>query len=191
MRDVQRLTAGDSLSFMTTVAGFPASAGWVLHFVLIPRFTAPTQAPIELAATDEGDDFRTEVSPAMSAAWVPGEYGWRSFVARAGERVTLEGGQIVVEPDPAQATQGLDTRTDAAIALANVTAVINGTATKNVLKYEIDTGNGRRSLERIPMPDLIAIESRLKIQVAREENAAGMAAGLKSRRKIFGRVARA
>jgi hypothetical protein len=189
MRDVQRFTAGDSLSFTTTVDSYPASAGWTLVYCLVPRFTTPSQDPITLTATThETDGYRVDIVANDTAAWAPGAYGWSSWVERAGERVTLERQQeITILPDPAQATQGLDTRTDAAIALANVRAVIKGVASKNVLSYTI----AGRSLEHYSIPDLIALESKLARDVAREGNAAGMAMGLKSRRRVLVRCSNA
>ncbi|HYC00355.1 MAG TPA: hypothetical protein VEC57_14555 [Candidatus Limnocylindrales bacterium] len=177
-----RLIAGDSLSFETTVSAYPADQGWTLKYRLVPRFTSPVQAPITLTATTyQTSGYQVMVAPGTTALWTAGIYGWSSWVEKTGERITLESGEITVAPDPATSAQGLDTRTDAAIALANVRAVIQGVASKNVLKYEI---NGR-SLEHYSIPDLITLEQKLSRDVAREENAAGMAMGLKNRRQIM------
>jgi hypothetical protein len=188
MRDVHRLVAGDSLSFETSIADYPASAGWTLKYHLVPRFSTPSQAPVTLtASTYEVDGYQAQVAPGTTALWVPGAYGWSSWVERTGERITLEQGETTVAPNPATSAQGLDTRSDAVIALANVRAVLKGVATQNVLSYTI----AGRSLERYSIPDLIKLEAKLATDVAREDNAAGMAAGLKSRRRIMVRCSNA
>jgi hypothetical protein len=188
MRSVQRLIAGDSLSFETDVSAYPADQGWTLKYRLIPRFSTPAQSPVTLtAATYETTRYQVQVAPGTTALWEPGAYGWSSWVEKTGERITLESGQITVDPDPATSAQGLDTRSDAAVSLANVRAVIRGVASKNVLKYEI---NGR-SLEHYSIPDLLTLESKLSRDVAAEENATGLAMGLKSRRRVMVRCSNA
>lgn len=187
MRDVRRITAGDSLSFATTVDSYPASAGWTLVYRLFPRFSTPTQAPITLEAEAyETDRYRVDVASNDTTVWAPGEYGWASSVEKPGERITLETGQVTVAPDPAQVEQGTDTRSASEIALANVRATLAGTADKNVLSYRIKD----RALEHYPIADLIRLEQKLIADVKRERNAADMALGRRSRRQIFGAVAR-
>jgi hypothetical protein len=174
-----RFTVGDTLSLTTNLSGYPASEGWTLKHRLVPR--AGSATPIEITSTPDGDAHVAAVTAAETAEWVAGTYSFTSYVENGdGEVFTVESGQVELLPDPRVATT-LDTRTDAQTALDNIRAVLRGVATKNVLRYEI---NGR-SLQHYEIRDLIALESKLAIDVAREQNAAGLAAGLKSRRQVF------
>lgn len=188
MQGISKLIAGDSLDFTTDVASYPASDGWTLKYRLVPRFESPAQAPITLtASTYETDRYRVQAGPSETADWATGAYGWASWVEQSGQRITLEqGGELTVAPDPAEAAQGTDVRSDAQIALANVRAVIRGVASKNVLRYTI---NGR-SLEHYSIPDLLQLEAKLVNDVKAESNLAAMLAGQASRRKVFVRMGR-
>ena len=184
MRDV--LVAGDGLSFTTTVTDYPASEGWTLCYRLVPRFTSPTQAPIQLTAvTFEVDDYEIEVVPGTTATWAAGQYGWASWVEKTGQRVTLESGELKVQPDPAQTTAGTDYRSDAQVALADAQAALK--AWKPTTKrYKI---NGRE-MEFNSVAEILQLISYWERQIAKELNASRMAAGLPNSRKTFGRVAR-
>lgn len=182
---LSRFTVGDTFQYTEAIPGYPASAGWVLKFRLLLRDAVGTA--IALTCTASGDDHLASVAAATTAGWVPGTYTWSSWVERDAEKHSVGQGQIVLAPDPRTATGAMDARSQAAVALANVRAVLAGVATANVLRYEI----AGRSLQRHSIPDLIALETKLVQDVKRETNAAEVAAGRPSRRVIFGRVARA
>lgn len=163
----QDLIAGDSLNFLTAGGDYPASAGWVLIYYLTPRSAGSN---ITITATAEGDDHRVAVAGSTTANWTPGAYGWAARVERAGERYTLERGQITIAANPATLTAGTDTRSVAEIALENVQAFLRGQATAGVLRYKI---NGRE-IERYSMADLIVLEGKLQAEVAAARRAAGL-----------------
>lgn len=189
MQGITKLIAGDSLDFVTAVAAYPASDGWTLSYRLVPRFATPTQAPITLTATTyQVSDYRVQETPATSAAWAAGAYGWASYVSKSGQRITLEqAGELTIAPDPGAIVQGIDTRSDAQIGLDNVRAVLRGRASDGVLSYTI---NGR-SLQRYGVAELLLLESKLAADVSRETRAAALAAGRYDPRKVYARVARA
>lgn len=174
MQGLTKLIAGDSLDFQTSVADYPASDGWTLKYRLVPRFTTPAQAAVTItAATYEVDGYRVELGPS-DTAWEPGAYSWASWVEKTGSRVTLEqGGELTVTPNPATAAAGTDVRSSAEQALAAVRALILGKATTGQAEYTI---NGR-SLKSYPMADLLALQSSLQAEVARERRSAALAAG--------------
>lgn len=191
MQGLQRIYAGDSLSFPTVVSDYPATDGWQLHFKLIPRFTSPTQAPIELVASADGASYRTEVAPAATGAWAAGDYGWHSWVQRGAgptlERVTLEAGnEIAVYPNPETAAQGTDTRSQAERALADCKAALAAWK-PTVDSYEI-AGRSMRFKSTAEIREQIGYWQGI---VNRERAAERRALGLRSRRFNFGRVARA
>lgn len=183
---LDRLILGDTLNYATTVAGYAASDGWTLSFRLIPRTSGSAISITCTADDDDPDAHRAEVSAATTAAWAAGVYNWASWVSKASEKYSVSTGVITLVADPRTATAPYDLRSDAQVALDNVRATIRGKASADVLKYTI----AGRSLERYPMAELIQLESKLSAEVAREMDAARIAAGLKSRRRIMLRLGR-
>lgn len=178
------LIAGDTLNYRAEVAEYPATEGWTLKLRLVPRGAGTA---ITLTGVADGDDYLVQASAAVTAAWAPGEYSWHYWVEKAGERYPAQRGQLTVKPDPSTMAAGTDTRTAAEVALDAVRSMLRGTATSGVLSYRIN----ERELRRYSMPELIALESKLATDVARERAAAAMAAGMKNPRKIFVRMGRA
>lgn len=184
-----RFTAGDTFRLLSNLSAYPASEGWTLKHRFVPRTGAAT--PIEITTTADGDAHVALVAAAVTAEWGAGTYTFASYVEDGdGETHTTETGTLELLPDPREATT-LDTRTDAAIALANIRAVLHGKATKDVLRYEIETPNGKRALEHFKPEDLILLESKLVSDVKREEAADRMAQGLRPKRQVFVRCSNA
>lgn len=171
------VTAGDTITWLKTLADYPASAGWVLSYVLInatQRYTA--------TATPQGADHLLQVSAATSAVWVAGRYTWKALVSRAGERHTVGEGVITVAPDVAAAgATPLDTRTAARAALDAVEAALRTYGAKAYLQsYSI---GGRQQTFRSPS-DFMAFRSRLQAEVRREEAGNGQALSVPRRNSI-------
>lgn len=179
-----RFSVGATLQFSTTLAAYPASAGWVLSHRLVRR---AGDGVISFAATASGDAHLTTVAAATTAAWAPGAYTWANWVTRSGEVYDIDTGLTTLLADPRTASASLDLRTEAQIALDNVRATVAGKATADVLSYEI---NGRR-LQRYPMAELIALERHLAERVAREARAVLIAAGKADPRRYTVRLGRA
>lgn len=166
----QELVAGDTLDFTVSVPDYPATDGWTLKYRLTPRFTTPTQAPIDLTAAASGADYQVQAGPSTTAAWKAGTYTWARWVEKTGARQTLdESGQLVLKADPSATVQGHDARTHASKVLDAIEAVIEGRATKDQEEYTI----GDRQLKRTPLADLIALRGRYKAEVLAERRAAG------------------
>lgn len=176
------LVAGDTLNFPTAGGDYPASAGWVLKYVLTPR--AVGASPITIVTTAEGDDHRAAVAGAVTGTWTAGQYGWASYVEKGTERYTLERGQIAIAANPATLPAGTDTRSASEVALANVQAYLQGQASSGVLRYRI---NGRE-IERHSMQELIKLEQKLIAAVAAERRAAGLSDGRGTVRRILTRM---
>jgi hypothetical protein len=189
MHGIQKLIAGDSLDFVTSVEKYPATDGWSLKYRLVPRFTAPAQAPITITATvHDVTAYRVQVGPTVTQAWAAGRYSWASWVEQAGQRITLEqGGELTVAPDPGAAGQGTDVRTSAEQALEAVSAMLLGKATTGVESYTI----AGRTLKSYALSELLMLQTRLQAEVIREKRAAAIAAGLRNPRHIGVRLDRA
>lgn len=185
----QNLIVGDTLSFTTTLADYPASAGWSLTYRLVPRTSG---SAIEIAASASGDDHVVSVSATTTALWTAGEYSWAAYVTKDAERHTIEGwtstdgrygggSTILLRPDPAIATS-YDSRSSARKTLEAIEAVIENRATRDQQEYSI----AGRSLKRTPITDLLTLRSTYKNEVAREE-----AAGNPHGRRYYLRMGRA
>jgi hypothetical protein len=170
-----RVTAGDTIAWAKSLADYPASAGWVLGYTLIN-----SAAKITITATASGDDHAVNVLAATSAAWAPATYTWHAAITKAAERYTLGTGQITVAPNLAAATT-YDTRTSARKALEAVNLAMESYGAKAYLhSYEIA---GRKQQFATP-GDFLAFRSKLMAEVAREDNATRLAAGLAPKNQL-------
>ena len=111
------------------------------------------------------------VSAATSAAYVAGTYDWRARVTKTTEVYTVGTGRITIKASFASA---LDARSSMRTALEAIEATLSGRTTSATAEYEIA---GRR-LKYIPLPELLVLRDRYRIDVAREDAAARSAAGL-------------
>jgi hypothetical protein len=179
-----RLVAGDTLDFLTTVNGFPATDGWTLSFRLTPRVS--TDAAIDFDATTEGSDYRVQIGPATTEDWTAGEYDWHSWVAKSGARHSVDHGQLTIDADPATLAAGTDTRSHARIVLDAINAVLQKRATRDQMGYTI----AGRELRRTPIADLLLLRDRYVAMVASEDSAAAVAEGMGDGRRIYVRFAR-
>jgi enamine deaminase RidA (YjgF/YER057c/UK114 family) len=163
--DLQQLTAGNTLNFATAVPAYPASAGWVLHYRLVPRSGAG--AAITLDAVAEGDAHRVQAPASTTAAWAAGAYSWASWVTRALESYSVETGQITIQPDPRTAS-AWDSRSQARKALDDAKAALAAwTPTRR--RYKI----GEREMEFNAPGEIIKLITYWEQQVASEDMLAG------------------
>ena len=170
-----RVTAGDTITWLRSLADYPASSGWVLSYTLIN-----SAAKITITATASGDDHLASVAAATSAAWAAGTYTWHAAVTKAAERYTVGTGQMVVAPNLAAAST-FDTRTSARIALDAVNTALQTYGAKAYMQaFEIA---GRRQQFHTP-GEFLAFRSKLQAEVAREDNATRLAAGLAPKNQL-------
>lgn len=170
-----RVTAGDTVTFTKSLADYPASDSWVLSYTLI---NASNKYSFTAAAS--GADHLVTVAAATTAAWVAGTYTCLAVATKATERHTVGQGSIVIAPNLAAAST-YDTRTSAKKALEAVNTLLETYGAKAYLQgYEI---NGRKQTFASP-GDFLVFRSKLMAEVAREDNAARIAAGLSPRNQI-------
>lgn len=179
MRLIDKLVAGDTLSFTTSTPDYPASAGWALVYKLIPAVAGEGVA-ITLTSSADGDDHKVTASSAATALWTPASYTWVAYATQAGERYTLNQGVIQILPDPASAAS-LDGRSSARKALDAVEAYLADKTNLSAAEYQI----AGRQLRRHSLPELWAHRDRLKFEVTREEAAERVAAGLPDGRRVY------
>lgn len=168
--------AGDTVKWQRTLSDYPASAGWSLSYRLINA-----AGKIDIDASASVDDHLVSVASTASAAYAVGAYDWVAYVEKAGERYTVGSGRITIRPDLAAQSAGYDARSTARKLLDAVEAVLANRATRADLEYEIA---GRR-MKSMSHADLLAARDKLKREVAAEEAASRIAAGMGSGRRVF------
>lgn len=175
-----QLVVGDSLNVLNTFAEFPASSGWTLK----TRFTplSPTGTAILLTAVAESDSYRTTASSNTTATWQAGDYSVAQWVEKVGQRITAASGIIKLLADPATAAAGTDTRSHLEKVIANIEAMLEGKAAKDVQEYSI----GDRSLKKMTVAELISWRDKYKFQLAREQSSSKT--GKQFGRKIYTRM---
>jgi hypothetical protein len=176
------LIAGDTLTWRRDdLTDYPATAGWVLAYKFVNA-----AGSISITASASGAGHLVTVPASISAAYVPGDYGWVATVTRGTERFTVDQGRSTVRPDMAAAA-ALDTRSAARRALeAADTALANFGAKAYLSEFEIA---GRRQKFHTPS-EFMAWRSKLQAEVAREAAADRLRKGLAPRNKLLVRFTR-
>lgn len=181
---LQPLTAGSTIDQpIAALAGYPAGAGWVLKVRLAARSSGGSAVTYPCVA--DGDAYRLQIA-AAAATWPPGDYSWSAWVERAAERFPVGAGTVAVAPDPTAIGAGYDGRSQARRMLDAVEATLEGRATSATAEYEI----AGRKMRYIPLPELLTLRDRLRADVAREDAAAAVAAGLAPRGRLYVRFGR-
>lgn len=164
--------AGDTAKWQKYLPDYQASDGWSLTYTFVNaavRFT--------VTASALGADHLVNVSAATTGGWATGTYDWRAQVSKDGEVFTVGSGRLTVQASFSTATDG---RSRARRMLEAVEAVLEGRASSAVAEYQI----AGRQLRHIPIPDLLTLRDRLRMDVAREEAAADLSAGKAPRGRI-------
>jgi hypothetical protein len=165
--------AGDTLDFLDDVPTYPPADGWTLKYRLVPRFTSPVQAPIDITASTSGTQYRVQAAASVTAGWKAGAYSWARWVEKAGPiRQSLGEGQFKILPDPAAAAQGLDSRSHPRKMLEQIEAALEAFSI-GVKSYAI----GSRQMTKQDIPEILTMRDRYKAEVASEDAAAQMASG--------------
>lgn len=163
------LTAGDSCTWRIEAADYPASAGWSMAYAFVNAHEYR-----RLASTADGDQHLFALTTAASGAFTPGRWEWQRYAINGSQRVTLASGVLTVAPNLDQQTLGLDTRSPSRALLQNLEAWMRDA---NSCAWVGELQIAGRVVKNIPMPDLLALLDRLRADVRREDQAAGLAAG--------------
>lgn len=137
-----------------------------------------------VVGTPDKDGWKFTISSSVSAGFDAGIWFFQAVASSAGQTLTLGAGQVTVEASLAfsGSPAAYDGRSQAEKDLEAVTgairAMISGGA---VQRYQI----GGRELWKIPMADLLLLQSRLKAEVAREKKAEMMANGLGNPHSVY------
>jgi hypothetical protein len=158
------LYAGDTLKQVISSADYPATDGWTLKGRFAP-VASGTAVTVTAATAEDGADYELTVSAATTDGWAAGNWQYTLFVELAGERHTIEVGNITVLENPANAAAGIDTRSHVKKTLDALEAMIEGKAGSDVQSYTI---NGRQ-LQHYTIPDLLMLRDKYSAEYAREQ----------------------
>jgi hypothetical protein len=135
-------------------------------------------AGVVLTGSANGAGWKTSISMSQSNGLTAGTYYFTVYAQNdpttPTKRITLTQGRLTVKPDIAATNADYDGRSQTRKDLEAVQAAIRGVATANVQEYMI----GNRSIKRIPLTELIALESKFKAEVIREQKADMIKEGL-------------
>lgn len=166
------VTAGDTIQWTKALPDYPASAGWVLSYA----FTGPGN--ISITGTASGDDHAVTVAAATSAAWAAGSYIGQAYVTKTTERYTVASGlQLAVAANLATVS-GLSWARRCVVAIR---ATLEGKASSDMLSTKIND----KELRKYTPAELIPLYRFFEQEVAREDQAAKVAAGLSSGNRVL------
>lgn len=176
-----KIYAGDTVKFnIPATDDYTSTASWVATFTLKHDTGNDNISVTGVADGAGGWDFTLTAS--QTSGFHAEEHWFQLYVTKAAERYTLEQGAIQVFANIPTAGNTYNGRSQAQIDLEAVQSAIRAKiAGGAVAEYTI----GNRSLKSIPMADLIALESKLRADVAREKRADRIAKGLNSGRAVF------
>lgn len=175
---------GDTATWKHSDAIYPATAGWVLTYTLINASNKYT-----VTATAAGADYAATITAAESAAMQAGQYKWLARVSRtvlAVLQAHTVGEGVILLQDNFAALATLDVRSHAVKTLVAIEATLEGRATSATSEYQI----AGRAMKYIPIPELLMLRDKYKREVAGEVAAAGLAAGLPAKGRIYVRFER-
>lgn len=175
-----RITIGDTVTWDESLSDYPASDSWIVSY----NFTNKDAQFSSAHAIVDVDDHRITID---TSDLEDGSYDYTKKVTDTSETFTLERGTLEVEPDLSADTAGVDRRSFAAIALANIEDMLKGKATKDQTSYSL---NGR-ALSRYSVDELREWRAELRVEVRGEQQKVRVRNGKKSHANVRARMSSA
>jgi len=169
--------SGDTWTWQRSLSDYPAGV-WTLVYSLVN-----SNGKITLTATASGADHLVSVAAATTAGYAPGTYSAVGRVTSGAEAVTVWTGGIQVLPNVAAKTS-YDDRSHARKVLEAIEAVLENRATTDQQAVTI----GDRSIEKMPIADLLKLRDSYKLEVASEEAAARLSSNIGGRGRVMTRL---
>jgi hypothetical protein len=170
-------TAGDTVTWTTTLSDYPFGNGWVLTAHVLG------DTPLSASGTSDTDGVGHVItfSAADTAGLVSGSYKVIETISKGSERFTLYATAIEVLADPTKLGAGYDPRSHVKRVLDSIKAVIEGRATK----AEESVSIAGRSLARTPLSDLLVLYNQYQQLVRSEQETEKLAKGMATGAKIL------
>lgn len=130
---------------------------------------------IDVGGASDGDGFIFTITSSQSGGLQTGSFSYQAFAIKNADKFLVSEGTLQVKAglSTIDASQSFDNRTQSEKDLAAVRAMLSGKASKDVQRYTINN----RQLDKIPIPDLLALETRLVDRVRNERCAANLKKG--------------
>ncbi len=170
--------AGDTVKWTVSAPDYLPSDGWSLDVNL-----TNSAENHNVTSTDNSDGLHlVTFSAALTAAITAGDYRLSIAAVKSGERYTIETSSVTVRPN---LTSAADARTHVKKTLDAIEAYLEDPNNLRAAAYSISG----RSLNRIPMTEVIALHSRYRKLWRDEKNADRINSGQKPRRRLLTRMA--
>lgn len=163
------LIAGDSIDWTINHPDYLATAGWVLSYKLL----SPSHN-ININSAADGDSHVVTLDSTTTAAYNAGFYTWHKLFTNGAQRKTVQVGNITIKPNIADLT-AQDGRSHAKKMLDAIEALLEGSATTGDL-HVLQVAGVNRSMQQ-DTGKLIQLRNQYTIELARENQAAGMGTG--------------
>jgi len=187
------IRAGDTITWvdLPTIDAFGAAIDSSNHGLTYYLRTNTASEGATVVGTAEGTGWRFTIASGTSSAFDAGTWYFQAVATATvgGAKTTLGSGQLTVDPSLSYAGSpgAFDGRSQSQKDLDAVQAAIRSLMSGGaVQEYRI----GTRSLKRYDLADLLALETKLKAEVARENKAAMIANGLGNPHNLFVRFGR-
>lgn len=123
--------------------------------------------------TDDGSTFSILVLASTTGNYIAGDYKYAIQMTTLTERYTVEEGTVTVKPYLYGVSSTGDSRSHVKKVLDAIEAVLENRASLDQMKYQI----AGRSLDRMPIKDLLYLRDRYRTEYKRELDAEKLAAG--------------
>lgn len=177
----QLIYAGDTVKWNEPATPeYSSATGWAATFSL--RHATGNDALNITGTSDVAGGWNFLITATQTAALHVNGHYWQMVVTKGSERYTIGTGKLETQANIPATNATFDGRTQFEIDLDAIRAEMRARiAGGSVQEYSI----GNRSLKKMPMADLIALETKLKADVAREVRRKRMAQGLDSGRAVY------
>ena len=180
------IRAGDTIQWrdvegVDNLGNTVSSAAYTLTYYL--RFNAASEGAT-VVGTAYGTGWEFSIAAATSVNFDAGTWYWQAVATKTGSTITLGSGQstVLAALSYSGTPAALDGRSQAQKDLDAVQAAIRAIVAGGVAKeYTI----GNRSLKKYDLTDLLALETKLKADVNREQKAQLIANGLGNPFNLF------
>lgn len=173
--------AGDTVKWNEPATpDYSSASGWAATFSL--RHATGNDALNITGSADGAGGWNFTITATQTAALHVNGHWWQMVVTKNDERYTIGTGKIETQANIPASGNTFDGRSQFEIDLDAIRAEMRARVSGgSVQEYSI----GNRSLKKMPMADLIALETKLKSDVARETRRKRMAQGLDSGRAVY------
>jgi hypothetical protein len=157
--------AGDTFRWNKKIDDYTPADGWALSYSF--RSVTGTGFDISASANSSNDAWEITVAAATTANYTTGEYNWQAYVTKSGERYVVDNGvtQIYRNLNALSTSATTDLRTHAKLMISKIQSVLEGRMDADIENYSI----GGRSINKIPVSELVDILHRYEEKLDKEE----------------------